>query len=562
MYCDQNGQWIGTEPKCTEGIKCRAPVIANGVVLGDVQEYKENQVLHYQCDPQYKRAEERQSKCTKVGTKAEWSPTPACESIKCEVKLPALEGTRYEPAFRNVFLPGDTLRVLCGEKHWIVDHQTTSAETTCQSDGKWSIRPLCHEVICSSQRDPHLYSWGVYWYDQKRLGDSAYYRCRNGYQSTSRNNQATCTRDGWTPKPLCRGTYCTKLNIENAEISYNSRDRYYHNERVQYTCMNGNKNTFTITCIRGDWTGIKSCSECQKADVPYGFIVGPYQDKLYYTCNDGYKLSTKGWWGEARCIGGVWSGLNQCIDKGLCGETPVIPNGKVNPQVNRGARTSEIICNEGYYAQNNLLICHNGKWLLAGPGLSLETICEPTAVHCSPPPKIQNAVVLSSYQKEYLSDSEVTYQCRDNFTVEGEDTIRCNAGQWEEKNITCILPEGCGIPPTLADGDTKETVQIQYRHNEKVEYLCQNLYQMEGGPFRTCKNGEWIGQMRCLKPCTVDEDVMGIHNIRFKFSNEKKLYVPHNDVIDFSCIYGTRRVDRVGMRQTCIDGVMNFPTCV
>uniref|UniRef100_A0A3Q1CGA4 Sushi domain-containing protein n=1 Tax=Amphiprion ocellaris TaxID=80972 RepID=A0A3Q1CGA4_AMPOC len=192
---------------------------------------------------------------------------------------------------------------------------------------------LIPEVICSSQRDPHLYSWGVYWYDQKRLGDSAYYRCRNGYQSTSRNNQATCTRDGWTPKPLCRAT----------------------------------------------------------------------------------------------------------------------------------------------------------------------------AVH---------------------------------------------------------FPEGCGIPPTLADGDTKETVQIQYRHNEKVEYLCQNLYQMEGGPFRTCKNGEWIGQMRCLKPCTVDEDVMGIHNIRFKFSNEKKLYVPHNDVIDFSCIYGTRRVDRVGMRQTCIDGVMNFPTCV
>ncbi|XP_023136941.2 C4b-binding protein-like [Amphiprion ocellaris] len=148
MYCDENGQWIGTEPKCTDGIKCRAPVIANGVVLGDVQKYKEHQVLHYQCDPQYKRAEERQSKCTKVGTKAEWSPTPACESIKCEVKLPALEGTRYEPAFRNVFLPGDTLRVLCGEKHWIVDHQTTSAETTCQSDGKWSIRPLCHDITC------------------------------------------------------------------------------------------------------------------------------------------------------------------------------------------------------------------------------------------------------------------------------------------------------------------------------------------------------------------------------------------------------------------------------
>uniref|UniRef100_A0A3Q1B2W6 Sushi domain-containing protein n=1 Tax=Amphiprion ocellaris TaxID=80972 RepID=A0A3Q1B2W6_AMPOC len=844
MYCDENGQWSGTEPKCTE-IKCTAPLIANGVVLGGVQEYKENQVLNYQCDPQYKRAEERQSKCMKVVTKAEWSPTPACE-IKCEVKLPALEGTRYEPASPNVFLPGDTLRVLCGEKHWIVDHQTTSAETTCQSDGKWSIRPLCHEVICSNPRDQNLYSWGVSRYDQKKLGDSAYYRCEYGYKSTSRNDQATCTRDGWTPKPLCRGTYCTKLNIENTDVSHYRRDHYYHNDRVQYTCRNGNKNTFTITCIEGGWTGIKRCVLLLPSDVPYGFIVGPYQDKLYYTCNDGYKLSTKGWWGEARCIGGVWSGLNQCIDKRLCGETPVIPNGKVNHQVNRGAQSSEIICNEGYYAQNRRLFCHNGKWLLAGPGLSFETICEPTAVHCSPPPKIQNAVVLSSYQKEYLSDSEVTYQCRDKFIMEGEDTIRCNAGQWEEKNITsycgklnnekqsmnftsdkdkymngdvieyqCIVPDpeaegnatctdgkwiktveckvkpcphpdetpngsfqitegedfvfgtaiqyvcnqgyqmvgkdtlncsldgwtgkaptcnrksqyqkqlcfkfrqlilillcsvdirilvstlrgfvdiifcqvstkkfseiitcevgvlhhdlivtgmlsasetvpvgdkllfdcssefqldgsketeclptgqwsapfptcsglaanvvvtprlsgqtltkgqkltfscsqrgqfiqgnatveclangqwsdsfptcgapvGCGKPPPLADGDTKETVGFLYRHNAKVEYICQNVYRMEGGPFKICKNGEWTGQMRCLKPCTVDKDVMRRHNITFTYSSEEKLYAPHNDVIHFSCIYGTRRVDRVGMRQKCIDGVMNFPTC-
>ncbi|XP_051803554.1 complement factor H-like [Acanthochromis polyacanthus] len=205
MYCDENGQWSGTEPKCTE-IKCTVPRIEHGVVLGGVQEYKENQVLNYRCDPQYKRAEERQSRCLKVGTKAEWSPTPACEKIKCEVRLPALEGTRFEPASRSVFFPDDTLRVFCGEKHWIVDYQTTSAQTTCQSDGTWSIRPLCKEVICDNPRDSRVYSWGVSWYEQKKLGDSVYYRCRYGYQSTSRTNQATCTRDGWTPKPLCKGT--------------------------------------------------------------------------------------------------------------------------------------------------------------------------------------------------------------------------------------------------------------------------------------------------------------------------------------------------------------------
>lgn len=54
-------------------------------------------------------------------------------------------------------------------------------------------------------------------------------------------------------------------------------------------------------------------TDCPRAEVPHGFAVGPYGGKLYYTCHDGYKLATKGWWGEATCIGTVWSGLDLCI---------------------------------------------------------------------------------------------------------------------------------------------------------------------------------------------------------------------------------------------------------
>uniref|UniRef100_A0A3B4VI03 Sushi domain-containing protein n=1 Tax=Seriola dumerili TaxID=41447 RepID=A0A3B4VI03_SERDU len=57
--------------------------------------------------------------------------------------------------------------------------------------------------------------------------------------------------------------------------------------------------------------------------------------------------------------------------------------------------------------------------------------------HCAPPPKVENAVAVTSYQREYLSGSEVTYRCRDHYTMEGDATIICNNGQWEEKNITC-----------------------------------------------------------------------------------------------------------------------------
>ena len=60
-------------------IKCEAPKIENGIVHGNIREYNEHDVLHFDCIDKYKRTEERPSKCIKIGMRAEWSPTPMCE---------------------------------------------------------------------------------------------------------------------------------------------------------------------------------------------------------------------------------------------------------------------------------------------------------------------------------------------------------------------------------------------------------------------------------------------------------------------------------------------------
>ncbi|XP_038571073.1 complement factor H-related protein 3-like [Micropterus salmoides] len=117
---------------------------------------------------------------------------------------------------------------------------------------------------------------------------------------------------------------------------------------------------------------------------------------------------------------------------------------------------------------------------------------------------------------------------------------------------------GCESPPPLKDGDIKYTMKSQYSHNERVEYVCQPFYIMEGVPYRTCNNGEWIGELRCLRPCTVNDDDMRQNNIAFKYNDKKKLYSTHNDVIEFKCTKG----QPLGtMRQRCDDGVMLLPTC-
>ncbi|XP_041791175.1 complement factor H-related protein 3-like [Chelmon rostratus] len=122
-------------------------------------------------------------------------------------------------------------------------------------------------------------------------------------------------------------------------------------------------------------------------------------------------------------------------------------------------------------------------------------------------------------------------------------------------------PVGCKKPPLLADGDTKETSRFSYRHNERVEYICQNYYTMDGDPHKTCINGEWSGEMRCRKPCTVNTEAMSRHNIAFRYTHDDKLYSRHNEEIEFRCVGRRRHDGRLNMRQRCRDGVMQLPSC-
>uniref|UniRef100_A0A8C3A288 Sushi domain-containing protein n=1 Tax=Cyclopterus lumpus TaxID=8103 RepID=A0A8C3A288_CYCLU len=723
MYCDENGEWRGNVPKCKE-VKCTVPIIEHGFVRGKIQEYKEHEILPFGCDARYKSIDVRSSKCTKRGITAEWSPTPACE---CKLP-PPLEGTNYEPTSNNVFIPGDTVRVICGNKHWISNLWDTSAEATCKEIGDWTLRPVCQEVTCSNRRPPHVNYWTVKWGQQIKMDDTVTYSCQWGYKKTDGATNASCTRNGWVPNIFCQGKLCKPLHIDNAQITHNEKNIYRLDEHVRYTCRNDAQRDFIVTCEERGWTGIKNCSECQTADEPHGIVAGPYNDTLYYSCKIGYKLSTKGWWVEAKCTDGVWSGFKGCIANTMCGNVPEIPNGRVTPC--EKSKDAQITCEDGYHAQVTSLTCHDGKWL--SEGVSPETFCKLTAVSCNPPRKVDNALIVDSYQKEYLSDSTVTYQCRDKYIIlDHEDTIQCKEGQWEEKNIMCTpycdklkdesinftadkerymdgdvieyqcvlygiegnatcnntewnksedckgkekcnvtgLPPGkekmnighklrfycdhqfaidgsteieclqtgewnaafplctekcrvtgfsdsvhlktyeegnqlrkgqklsfycryrgdylrgkaeveclasgqwshsyptcgdpsdCEMPPPIADGDTTHSLLNKYRHGDWVQYSCQNFYIMEGYPYKRCINGEWDGQMTCLKPCTVDRAAMNSHNISFRYKQDNKIYSPHNDHITFVCTRGKTQVGTLEMRQRCVDGVMQLPTC-
>ncbi|KAI3368487.1 hypothetical protein L3Q82_025500 [Scortum barcoo] len=570
IYCDEYGEWSGNPPTCKE-ITCTVPRIENGYVPGDIKVYRENEILQFECNNKYAPTEGRPSKCIKIGSGAEWSPTPICELIKC--KLTPLEGTRYEPEYRNVFLPGDVLRVICGRKYWISTYQDTSVETTCGDNGEWTIRPVCQERRLRMQYTSTL-TKQTYKYNEQ-----AEYRCKDGYKGSPTR---TCGRQGWTGTSGCTGeevqnnkfskvfcffciASCLFFQIDDANIEGKEKTLYGHNEEVHYTC-NNDKRRLTANCWRGLWNVTHKCKGCPKLAVQNGFVVS-INDRVYYSCNENYKLFTKGWWGEAKCIDQHWTGLERCIgneslmpycvfvmsmDKtghsGLCTKRNIvekflrIPNGRVIQQTRRFYRQHEsvqILCKEGYRAHLQQLTCHEGKW--NSNELQLQNICTPSANSCNPPPRVANAVVLEPYQKRYAPNSEVTYQCRDTYTAEGEEKLRCKNGEWEN-SIKCI--QYCDRFKEEKQAMTFTSDKDRYSPGEKIHYQCTTT---DNNGTATCVNGQWNKSIECEEYC----DQFKEKRQAMTFTSDKDRYSP-GEKIRYQCT----TINNNGIA-TCINGQWN-----
>ncbi|XP_040896645.1 complement factor H like 5 [Toxotes jaculatrix] len=362
---------------------------------------------------------------------------------------------------------------------------------------------------CSKLPDvPHAYASPEY-----KEGDVIQFTCESGYRS-DQTSKYICTSNGWLTvrQGICYS--CSTLpSVLHAHISEETRKSEYQvGDVIHFTCESGYTSDPSITYV---------CSTAGWVAVRQG------------TCN--------------------FSGLS-------CDPPPVSAGIIINglPENNNPIHPDHVLtfsCDgpEKYLHGSSVLTCgRDGQW--DNPFPSCTEKCRVTG--------IPDNVNVSPSVRQLTTGQKLTFSCRQrgNF-IRGAAEVKCLAnGQWSDPFPTCGAPLGCGRPPTLADGDTKETIQLRYGHNDRVEFICQNFYVMQGGPFKTCLNGEWTGEITCLKPCTVDRELMSRYNIAFRYTYQDKLYVVHDDVTEFACTRG-RHTGSLGMRQRCIDGVLHLPSC-
>ncbi|XP_053177944.1 complement factor H-related protein 1-like [Scomber japonicus] len=368
---------------------------------------------------------------------------------------------------------------------------------------------------------------------------------------------------------------CSKLpDVPRAHVSEATKKPEYQNSDViHFTCDPGYKSAETskYICTSGGWLAVRqeTCYSCSELpNVPHASISGETEkadyregDLIHFTCDPGY---LSGPTIKYVCTSRGWLAVHQGACYSLsCSPPPADEGITVNglPEIGDPILPNHILtfsCEAAgkFLEGSSVLTCgEDGQWDHPLPVCSEK--CRITDVAGTT--RIERHVAGEQLQK----GEKLKFYCpvRGHF-LRGNAEVEClSNGQWSHPFPTCGEPSRCGRPPFIADADTTTSSKSGYDHGERVEYRCQHYYIMKGEAYKTCNNGEWTGEMRCLKPCTVDRALMNSHNIAFRYTYQDKLYSVHGDTIDFVCKRGTRPSGTVGMRGFCNDGVMQLPTC-
>ncbi|XP_016088426.1 complement factor H-like [Sinocyclocheilus grahami] len=233
IYCEETGKWSDIVPKCKE-VACTAPVISNGYVVEPQPKYQKDAILKYKCNQGFKEREEI-PRCDKSG----WTLNPGCHEITCELKSTTFGVQKINPKGKTIFRPGESLEITCSENYWFFGTKETSRSFICKSNGKWDYEPVCEEITCEDPLDQHVS--GPYWGNLK-LGKKHPFSCESGYRE--RANVATCTRDGWIPKPLCTGPCIVtveEMDKRGIELQCKAKEKIISapNDHIGFACQSG-----------------------------------------------------------------------------------------------------------------------------------------------------------------------------------------------------------------------------------------------------------------------------------------------------------------------------------
>ncbi|XP_062991124.1 complement factor H [Elgaria multicarinata webbii] len=554
--CTHNG-W-NTRLACTE-IICLPPQVQNGIFQPKENQYRYEDIIQMQCDRGYKGSGQI-SKCTESG----WTPPPKC-MLGCD--YPIIENGRLDAYYEDrrvnniPVLLGHPVQFRCN-RGFLTSNGYESIRVQCTRSG-WNPEPKCLKICRDDVQVPHGRLHGSYWGREYIEGQGLSYTCDRGFSPADPHARARCTKDGWSPNPLCvpEETLHTCENIPVLHgFFFETRERFPLNERAKYRCQSGfttleGHNTGETQCLVKGWEPepkcVQTCSKPSEENAIFNTTKSVFlpEETLNYQCKDGFETLKKTSGDQIACTGNGWvpnpgCQLIQC-------ETLSLENGTVHPR-NERYFPKDVVHFSCIRPQHRVgpssAQCYNFGWSPQPP------TCKETVNPCQPPPDISNGTMIGDPAEGYKHGEMVEYECNLKFIMSGSKKIMCLDGKWTTlPSCTEVEEKVCGRPPNITKGYARSFDSDKYFHGETVNYECEQNFVIVGTNPAKCLQGEWEfpscinHAKRCLRP----PNAMSLNFLKQQYDNSEVVtYSCDSNLHETKCVNG-KWLPKVECKELC-----------
>uniref|UniRef100_A0A803V904 Complement factor H n=1 Tax=Ficedula albicollis TaxID=59894 RepID=A0A803V904_FICAL len=501
--CGRNGEW-SPEPQCHE-IKCALPPLSNGDFSPKESKYFSGDVVKFTCAKNYIRVGPASTQCYEFG----WFPSPpVCQaSVRGCGPPPEIANGSVVDGSMEEYQHEDRKQYECDSEFKLVG----SKEIEC-IDGQWSSPPSCIEDKMPCESPSSIPNVVLHQADQTQYshGDEVTCGCKPGSDNTE-EMKIKCLNGEWKPLPVCADAAPKCVIPEDVGLVRSgqypmSRRKTGFHKVIHYKCTLTDQNVKQATCVSGRWTPEIACTAAESVCPPPPQVSGAQQttvgrnyrsgSKAVFSCPDGFQLVGAK---EITCAEGKWQSPPHCVERPClappsveCADAPRLESPHL--KIEREGKTIYLAGARFKY------VSHSG-YMLNGP---TETNCSmgkwteaPSCfdVSCGAAPEIPNGRIATRLQERYLPGDIVHYQCESNFQMTGGNYVFCSNGQWSEAPVCRDVT--CGPPPEIAGGRIEGIKKSRYSPGESAKYQCWQNFKMTGDSTVVCQNGNWTELPKC-----------------------------------------------------------------
>ncbi|XP_065531391.1 complement factor H isoform X1 [Lathamus discolor] len=521
--CGINGEW-NPEPRCL-AIECEMLTLPNGDFSPKKGKYRNGDVVKFTCTNNYVRVGPASTQCYYFG----WFPSPPVCKVNAKGCGPPPEITNGSIADASVKRShhGDRKTYQCNSELKLVG----SNEIECV-DGEWSSPPSCIEDKMPCGSPSSIPNVVLHQEDQPQFshGDEVMCGCKEG-TGNSEEMKIKCLNGEWKPLPLCVDPSPQCVLPMGVELRKSKKEAGFPGV-IRYTCTTGDRKIKNAACVSGRWLPEIECTAEESACPPPPQVPHAQQttvgrnyrngSKISFSCLKSFQLIGVN---EITCIEGKWQSPPHCVESPClppqpieCADDPRLEN--QNLKIKKEGKTIYLAGARLKYASRpgykldgpSEITCSMGNWTSAPTCLEMP---------CGSVPEVANAQTEGRKKDVYEPGETIRYQCDVGFLIVGPPEIICREGNWTA--LPLCEDVTCGAAPEIPHAHITSTQQERYLPGARVHFECESNFQMMGGNYVTCTNGEWSQAPTCRDvTCKPPPEIAGgkVHGVK------KSRYLP------------------------------------